>query len=91
MLGDDRQSIINCQKDNMAELGGRDRLVGSQIIGLIALGMYDNPLAIYREYIQNAADAISTSVNGGNGRVTITIDPDYSWNRLITASDPTFS
>ena len=35
--------------------------------------MYDDPLAIYREYIQNAADAISRSSQAG--RVDIEIDP----------------
>ena len=48
-------------------------LVGGKVLSLITAGMYDNPLAIYREYIQNAADAISRSNQAG--RVDITIDP----------------
>ena len=52
-----------------------NRLVGNDIIGLITLGMYDNPLAIYREYIQNSADAIATTVNVGGRSVKISIDP----------------
>ena len=36
-------------------------LVGGDILSLVTAGMYNNPLAIYREYIQNAADAV-----GGN-------------------------
>ena len=47
--------------------------VGGNVLSLITSGMYDDPLAIYREYIQNAADAISRSDQ--NGRVDITIDP----------------
>lgn len=50
-------------------------LVGSDIIGLITVGMYDHPLSIYREYIQNAADAISSSTGICEGRVEINIDP----------------
>ena len=50
-------------------------LVGSDILGLITVGMYDNPLTIYREYIQNAADAIASGGDGGEGRVDIKIDP----------------
>ncbi len=48
-------------------------LVGGNILSLITAGMYDDPLAIYREYIQNSADAFS-SVNQV-GRVDINIDP----------------
>ena len=50
-------------------------LVGSDVLGLITAGMYDNPLTIYREYIQNAADAIASGGDGGEGRVDIKIDP----------------
>ena len=50
-------------------------LVGSDVLGLITAGMYDNPLAVYREYIQNAADAIASGGDGGQGRVDIKIDP----------------
>ena len=50
-------------------------LVGSDVLGLITAGMYDNPLTIYREYIQNTADAIASAGDGGEGRVEIQIDP----------------
>lgn len=49
-------------------------LIGGDIIRLITAGMYDNPLVIYREYLQNAADAIA-SRNGGDGSVLVSIDP----------------
>ena len=32
-------------------------VIGTGILGLVTTAMYDNPLAIYREYIQNSADA----------------------------------
>ena len=50
-------------------------LVGADILNLITTGMYHSPLAIYREYIQNAADAIQASSDADNGRVEITVDP----------------
>ena len=59
----------------MTETGAPKSLVGADIISLITVGMYDNPLAVYREYIQNAADAISTSEDIDAGRVEIAIDP----------------
>lgn len=49
-------------------------LVGADILNLITTGMYHTPLAIYREYIQNAADAIEASECPENGRIEIEID-----------------
>jgi len=57
-------------------VGGRsdkDILVGSDVLNLITFGMYNNPLTVYREYIQNAADAIASSKTR-SGRVVITVD-----------------
>ena len=48
-------------------------LVGAEILNLITTGMYHTPLAIYREYIQNAADAIEASPWSDKGQVEITI------------------
>lgn len=50
-------------------------LIGEGILSLVTTGMYDNPLAIYREYLQNAADAAAESGVGKCGRVDIEIDP----------------
>lgn len=62
----------------MPDKDGLVPLIGGDIWGLITAGMYDNPLAIYREYIQNAADALSTVGNGSMGEVKINIDPSAS-------------
>ena len=48
--------------------------VGPSILGLVTSGIYDDPLAIYREYIQNAVDELSRA-EGVEGNVEITIDP----------------
>ena len=50
-------------------------LVGADILNLVTTGMYHTPLAIYREYIQNAADAIEGSSWSDKGRVNISINP----------------
>ena len=50
-------------------------LVGSDILNLVTTGMYQTPLAIYREYLQNAADAIGSSAEPRKGRVDITVNP----------------
>ena len=41
----------------MAELSISTSLIGGGLLNLLTVGTYNNPLAIYREYIQNAADA----------------------------------
>ena len=46
--------------------------VGPEIFQLVTSGMYDSPLAIYREYVQNAADSIALSGSPA-GAVRITI------------------
>ena len=48
-----------------------DAIVGADLLRLITAGMYDNPLVLYREYLQNAADAIASQ---GTGSVHVKID-----------------
>ena len=59
----------------MPDADAPEALIGGDILSLITVGMYDNPLTIYREYIQNAADAISTAESPRDGKVEIIIDP----------------
>lgn len=49
-------------------------MVGGDVVRLITAGMYDDPLVIYREYLQNAADSVA-SLGRGGGTVTVSIDP----------------
>lgn len=49
-------------------------LSGPGLLGLVTTGMYDAPLSMYREYIQNAADAVGGSGLPGRPRVDIAID-----------------
>ena len=49
-------------------------LLGAGLLGLVTTGMYDDPLSMYREYIQNAADAVAGSGLPGRARVDIAID-----------------
>ena len=49
-------------------------LSGAGLLGLVTTGMYDTPLSMYREYIQNAADAVAGSGLPGRARVDIAID-----------------
>jgi hypothetical protein len=65
-------------------------VVGKDVLELLSSSMYINPLSIYREYIQNAADSIEEAVAMGllsrreAGRVDVGIDPE---NRLVRIRD----
>ena len=58
----------------MLDANGHGVTVGPSILGLVTSGIYDDPLAIYREYIQNSVDELSGQ-NRIEGKVEITIDP----------------
>ena len=49
-------------------------LSGAGLLGLVTTGMYDSPLSMYREYIQNAADAFAGSGLLERARVDIALD-----------------
>ena len=49
-------------------------LSGAGLLGLVTTGMYNAPLSMYREYIQNAADAVAGSRLPLRARVDIVID-----------------
>jgi hypothetical protein len=56
-------------------------VVGRDVLELVSSAMYIDPMTIYREYVQNAADAIDDARSAGligpddAGTVTIDIDP----------------
>ena len=58
----------------MAELSISTSLIGGGLLNLLTVGTYNNPLAIYREYIQNAADAANDIGKEKRGQVEIKID-----------------
>lgn len=55
-------------------------VVGKNIVELLSTAMYVEPLSVFREYVQNAADAIDEAVRdgllrAGQGHIEITLDP----------------
>ena len=54
--------------------GPDEPVVGSSILDLVGTAMYDNPLALYREYLQNAADAATTLERAVEAHVHVKID-----------------
>ena len=57
----------------MLDATGPGVTVGPSILGLVTSGIYDDPLSIYREYIQNSVDELS-HLDGVEGEVEITIE-----------------
>lgn len=49
-------------------------LSGAGLLGLVTTGMYHDPLSMYREYLQNAADAVAAGGLPGRARVEIAVD-----------------
>lgn len=62
--------------------------IGKDILELLSSAMYIDPMTIYREYLQNAADAIDEAHHAGvlsksaQGTVTIEIDDDTRTVRI---------
>ena len=62
-------------------LGRCEVIVGKDVLELLSSAMYVDPITVYREYVQNAADAVDEARRTGllrgdqPGRVDIAIDP----------------
>lgn len=71
-------------------LNPEDVIIGKNAIENLTEGMYKNPLIIYREYIQNAADGIDEAKSAGiykpgeKPEIDIDVDPE---KRFIRISD----
>jgi molecular chaperone HtpG len=62
---------------DIASVSAEDVRVGKDVIEILTSGMYVSPLSIYREYVQNSADAIDQEKSTGGhraGRVSISFD-----------------
>jgi len=72
--------MIEATKANGERLGEHNVFVGKGVLELLSSSMYVDPLSIFREYIQNAADAIDDAVKScllpsiDQGRIEISLD-----------------
>ena len=66
--------------DQSWSLGPDDVVIGKDVLELLSTSMYVDPMTIYREYVQNAADAIDEARTQGllqpdePGAVTVAVD-----------------
>lgn len=74
--------MIGASKKVEAEiLDEYEVFVGKDVLELLSSSMYVNPLSVFREYVQNATDAIDDAVAAGilpsieHGRIEISLDP----------------
>lgn len=66
-----------------------NHLIGRQLFDVITSGMYDNPLMIFREYVQNSVDSIDLGIEHGtvsldNAQILIQL---HGQDRNITIQD----
>ncbi|WP_455874753.1 ATP-binding protein [Rhizobium yanglingense] len=74
----DRAALLAAKEQGATE-SIDDIVIGRDVLELVSSAMYVDPMTIYREYIQNAADAIDDARQSGilrsePGKVTIDID-----------------
>src|SRR5688572_11998695 len=71
-----QSKVLTAQKTVSMQPLDTNMRVSKDILELLSTAMYPDPLALYREYIQNAADAIEQAVNEElfKGRKTPRID-----------------
>lgn len=55
-------------------------LSGAGLLALVTTGMYNDPMSIYREYLQNAADAVA--INGFTARARVEVSIDVTGRRV---------
>jgi len=64
-------------------MGSQEPRIGRFLFDSITKGMYENPLCVFREYIQNSADALDNAITANQiertaARIIIDIAPDAS-------------
>ena len=64
---------------------GNNIFVGKDILRLLTTAMYNNPLVVYREYIQNSVDAIESAVNEGfdKNQAAISVDINHQERSVV--------
>ena len=75
-------------KNISRKIESKSNLVGKHILDVITSGMYNNPLMVIREYIQNSADSIDQAINTGKSASNCSIKIDVCGKtRTITITD----
>jgi len=76
----DRRAALQKGGSGSSRIQAEDIVIGKDVLELISSAMYVDPMTIYREYVQNAADGIEAAREAGllaedeRGRVEIRVD-----------------
>ncbi len=73
---------MNSEMIALADTNETPELMGAGLLALVTTGLYDESLSMYREYIQNAADAVMESGSAEEARVDIAIDVTHRRVRI---------
>ena len=49
-------------------------IIGKYILDTLSVGMYNEPMMLFREYIQNSVDSIDQLINKRKAQININID-----------------
>src|ERR1700683_4931799 len=75
------QQALKSDPDRLMAIDS-DVIVGKDILELLSSSMYLDPITIYREYVQNSADAIDQAGGSTAGRVSIYVDATFRTIRI---------
>lgn len=76
-----REKIAAAHSPKLRAIDAKEVVVGKDVLELLSSAMYVDPMSVYREYVQNAADAIDEARETGvlgkdeDGRIDIHFDP----------------
>src|SRR5436305_12695457 len=81
------ENLLALKTKRVVETAPLDRIViGKDVLELVSSAMYVDPLTIYREYVQNSADAIdeahAAGLYGSDEKGTVRIDIDAAQRRV---------
>lgn len=83
-----QNSLLSFQKAAAAQPLDTDMRVSKDVLELLSTAMYPDPLALYREYIQNASDSIDQAIGEGlfagrkSPRIDVVIDVEKRTVRI---------
>ncbi len=80
-ISNDGRAALTAKRSTAKQYEVPEIIVGKDVLELVSSAMYVDPMTVYREYVQNAADAVDAARATGGlaavepGRVSISVDP----------------
>ena len=80
-ISNDGRAALTAKRSTAKQYEVPEIIVGKDVLELVSSAMYVDPMTVYREYVQNAADAVDAARTMGaltaveSGQVSISVDP----------------